>query len=291
MIYEIKNDALTIKIDSLGGQVISIKKNDGTEYLWQGDERYWNRCAPNLFPFVGRLTEERYIYDGKSYDMTIHGFLSNAQLSCKYVSGDKIIFTLTAGADTKKIYPFDFSFNLTYGLQANTLVIEYQVVNDDNKDMYFGLGGHPGFRVPLEAGLDFTDFYLEFDDAKLPMKEIFSDTCFVTGNKEPFSLKKGRILPLNHGLFDKDAVVLSGTGRAVTLKSDKTDRAVRVEYPQMPYLGLWHRPKTDAPYICIEPWLSLPAKDNEVIELTRKEDFIRLKSKDTYVNTWSIIIY
>ena len=28
--------------------------------------------------------------------------------------------------------------------------------------MYFGLGGHPGFNVPLEAGLSFEDYCLEF---------------------------------------------------------------------------------------------------------------------------------
>lgn len=37
------------------------------------------------------------------------------------------------------------------------------------------------------------------------------------------------------------------------LTSDKGKKSIHVNYPDMPYLGLWHWPKTDAPYICIEP--------------------------------------
>ena len=38
-------------------QVIDhIKKiNDETEYLWNGDERYWKYHAPVLFPIVGKV--------------------------------------------------------------------------------------------------------------------------------------------------------------------------------------------------------------------------------------------
>ena len=29
--------------------------------------------------------------------------------------------------------------------------------------MYFGVGGHPGFAVPLEKGLAFEDYCLQFE--------------------------------------------------------------------------------------------------------------------------------
>ena len=51
----LQNQQLTVKIDELGAQLHSIKRQDnGIEYLWQGDPASWNRQAPILFPFVGR---------------------------------------------------------------------------------------------------------------------------------------------------------------------------------------------------------------------------------------------
>ena len=40
---QIKNDQLTLEISSLGAELQSIKDANGNEYLWDGDEKYWNR--------------------------------------------------------------------------------------------------------------------------------------------------------------------------------------------------------------------------------------------------------
>ena len=41
MIVTIHNDQLTLTADTLGAQMQSITSYKGTEYLWNGDERYW----------------------------------------------------------------------------------------------------------------------------------------------------------------------------------------------------------------------------------------------------------
>ena len=46
MLYTIHNDALTVAIDGLGAQLMSITAADGTEYLWNGDPAYWAGRAP-----------------------------------------------------------------------------------------------------------------------------------------------------------------------------------------------------------------------------------------------------
>ena len=53
----LQNDVLlAVEINELGAQLHSIKRRDnGLEYLWQGDARSWGRQAPILFPFVGRV--------------------------------------------------------------------------------------------------------------------------------------------------------------------------------------------------------------------------------------------
>ena len=104
-------------------------------------------------------------------------------------------------------------------------------------------------------------------------------------------LEEGRILRLKHELFDDDAVVLKNMASEVTLKSHKTKSTVTVSYPNMPYLGLWHMPKTDAPYLCIEPWTSLSARKGVVEDLSCQSDLIRLAPGDEYKNKWRICIH
>ena len=72
--------------------------------------------------------------------------------------------------------------------------------------------------------------------------------------------------------------------------TDGDRHGVTVSYPQMPYLGLWHRPKSDAPYVCIEPWCSLPS-GTEVTVFEQKQDLLSLAPGHLYRNHWSIRIH
>ena len=65
------------------------------------------------------------------------------------------------------------------------------------------------------------------------------------------------------------------------MKSDKTDKSVTVSYTNMPYLGLWHKPKTDAPYICIEPWNGMPSDDGTVDAMETKKYMVRLAAGES----------
>ena len=50
MDLSLDNYYLHVGFNSMGGALSSIKDKDGTEYLWQGDARYWSGQAPVLFP-------------------------------------------------------------------------------------------------------------------------------------------------------------------------------------------------------------------------------------------------
>ena len=66
---QIKNDQLTLEISSLGAELQSIKDANGNEYLWDGDEKYWNRHSPILFPIVCGLWKDTYRTEGKEYHL------------------------------------------------------------------------------------------------------------------------------------------------------------------------------------------------------------------------------
>ena len=71
MNYTIENGILNVTVSSKGGEMQSIKTKDGTEYLWQGSQETWSDKAPNIFPYVGRLTNKTYTFQGKEYHMEI----------------------------------------------------------------------------------------------------------------------------------------------------------------------------------------------------------------------------
>lgn len=286
MIHCIENEFLQVTVSETGAELQSICGRDGTEYLWQGDPAFWADRAPTLFPYVGRLTEQRYTYANQSYHMEIHGFAPKARFSAKALEEGRMCLELTHSPETLKQYPFRFSFQAEYALDGNRLTVTYRVENRDEKTMYFALGGHPGFRVPLEEGLDFSDYYLEFAQPSLPSQVLFSKECFITGEEAPYPLEEGRILRLRHDLFDQDALFFKNTARQVTLGCQGGKRSVTMGFPGLEVFGIWHMPRTTAPYVCLEPWSSLPSKQGEVADLQQQRDLIALEPGKTYETAW-----
>jgi galactose mutarotase-like enzyme len=288
MDYTIKNEALTVVISDEGAQLQSIKSADGTEYLWYGNPTYWKGKAPNIFPYVARLTDGKYTLNGKEYEMKIHGILKYVTLEAESLQEDCITFRLDGSEEIRKQYPYDFTYRITYKLEGNKLVTINSVQNHGDERMFFAVGGHPGFNVPLEEGLAFEDYYLEFDQPARPYRVGFTDTCFLTGHDELYPLVDDKRILLHHDLFDQDAIVLKHACRKVRIASDKGTKSVTVTYPDFQYIGFWHMPKTDAPYVCVEPWSSLPSRDGIVEEFSQQSDLIGLAAGDEYKNTWTI---
>lgn len=289
MNYQIKNDYLNITISDMGAEMRSLVK-DGVEYLWNGNAKYWSDQSPVLFPFVGRFTNGKYYLNGKEYEMDIHGFARKYPYTVVDRTESSILLEMTDNEETMKMYPYHFILRIGYELKENKVIITYNVQNLSDDVMYFGIGGHPGFRIPFDEGLEFSDYYLEFSGRSYPERVGHTETCFLSGVNERFPLKDDKYLPLEHTMFDDDAIVLQHVADEVILKSDKGNRKVKVFYPNMPYLGLWHAPKTEAPYICIEPWTSLPSRQDIIEEFRYKYDLVRLMADAMYENTWSITV-
>jgi galactose mutarotase-like enzyme len=291
MLHILENDALRVAIDDHGAQLMSIiGKKDGTEYLWQGDARYWGDRAIMLFPICGRLEEGRYTYGGKSYDMSIHGFIRNVDLTVTEKTDTTLTLSFKDNEQTLAQYPFAFLYEVTFTLDGDTLAHDFKVTNTGAGELPFGIGGHPGFNVPMVEGSEFSDYYLEFSEVTPVKKVILTDRCFMTDALEPFALEGGKVYKLHHDMFDHDAIFLTDMAKSVTLTSDKTDKAVTVSYTNMPYLGLWHKPKTDAPYICIEPWNGMPADDGTVDAMETKKYMVRLAAGESEAFGFTIAI-
>ncbi len=292
MIYIIENDKLKVKISSMGAELQSIRRlDDDTEYLWQGDDTYWASRATNLFPICGRLYQGKYTFNGMQYDMMLHGFAKLQEWAVIHQDTTTVTLQLRENAETLTMYPFHFSIEMTYTLQGENLQVTIIVHNLDEKTMYFAVGAHPGFNLPLNDGENFDDYYIEFDEPCDPQKLIMSANCLYTKQTKRYPLEKERFIRLSHSLFDNDALPLHGVTKSLTLRSKNGKRHIHFAFPDMTYLLLWHKPKTQAPYVCIEPWTSYPGLDGKIEDLTEKGAMNALDPEGVYRNTYTIAFH
>ena len=311
MIYTLRNSEMEVQVSSKGGELVSMKDADQTEYIWSGDATYWKRHAPQLFPCIGRLTNNQYRMDGALHEMGQHGFLRDYELTkveseeqagaetvrdaagqagAKAETVTSLHLQLQSDTSTRQLYDRDWTVDIFYSLCGKTLSVRFQVRNCDTRTMRFGYGIHPGFNVPLNPALRFEDYRLDFHEVSTPKQMELTERYTISGGMHDYALAEGRYLPLQHSLFDHDAIILKDMPHTVTLGSQKDEKKVTVTFPDMPYLGIWHAPETDAPFVCIEPWSSLPSTDSVIDEFETKPDFITVEPEETYMNSWSISI-
>ena len=287
MELSVKNQYLQICVDTLGAQLMSIRSED-REYLWQGDPKYWSDRSPLLFPFIGRLWNKQYTFGGKTYTLPIHGFAAGLEFTPQ-PGENALTMVLESSEETLKCYPFPFILTVTYALEGKTLQVRHSVRNTGDGTMYFGLGGHPGIRVPLEDSEHFEDYSLTFSVPCRPERIEFTEEVLFSGNATPYPLEDSNKIRLRHSLFDNDAIILQNTARQVTL-AGPGGHGVTMDFADFPYFGIWHSNETDAPYVCLEPWSSLPGRQDIMEDLSCRSDLIALAPGKEYTAAWSLTV-
>lgn len=251
--HMLHNDKLTILVDDFGAELHSIVNNaTKQEYLWHGDSTYWGRRSPVLFPIVGSLRNKEYTYNGATYSMNQHGFARDMEFVLIKQSPVRLTFQLESTEETYSMYPFHFTLQITYTLEASSLRVEWNVINTDSKTMYFSIGGHPAFLCPLHSSDQQTDHFLQFDCNELQITKINSSGLAMS-NLHTVTLKDG-LLPISEHLFDDDALVIeeNQAHHVALLKPDQTPY-LSLHF-DAPLFGLWSPAKKQAPFVCIEPW-------------------------------------
>lgn len=288
MTVQIQNDFLIATIAEEGAELISLKsKQDGIEYIWQGDPAFWARHAPVLFPVVGRLKEDQYTYDNQTYPMSQHGFARDSLFQVIEHGTELVSLSLKSNKDTKKVYPFDFELILSYALEENNLVISYQVENTGQSDMYFSIGGHPAFNVPLEKDLTFDDYYLSFSPKKsrtqIPLAGPFADFEHKTLGQTNTSLD------IRRELFKEDAIIFETKGaNTFTIETDESAHSISLGYTDMPYVGIWSPYPKEAPFVCIEPWCGIADEVNASGKLVDKKGINKLTASEVFKTGYTL---
>ena len=245
-------------IDTYGGKLVGLSRPDGGEYVWQETYCYWPDRAGVLFPTCGRVFGEEMTYRGKRMRMPLHGFAYTSEM--KVLSRTDTSVTLGMDGDgSGDMYPFPYSLSVTYAIDGSRLDVTAEVRNTGSGDMYYALGFHPWFNVPVERGRAFEEYSVAFPGAGDVRRCVMSAGVLDTGVREPYPLI-GSKLPLRHSLFDDDALMLAGTGGTAVISRGSGDEIV-FRYEGMPYIGMWHLEKKEVPFLCLEPMTALPGRE------------------------------
>ncbi len=118
----IHNEFLTLTVDTLGAEAVSLKNAAGEELLWQADPAVWKRHAPILFPWTGKLPGGTFTHDGKTYKGGQHGFARDLEHTLLRAEGDTIELELRSDDAIKaERFPFDFVLTSTFRLEGKTV--------------------------------------------------------------------------------------------------------------------------------------------------------------------------
>jgi len=285
---QLANEYLQIQIAEKGAELQSVKAN-GLEYMWRGDPAFWGKHSPVLFPIVGGLKNNSYTFDGKTYAMGRHGFARDKVFTVLDKTENSVLLGIGDTEETKNVYPFSFEFLIQYILDQQQLNIQYIVKNTDHRDMYFSVGAHPAFSVPLEDGLRFEDYALYFSDIENVGIYPLDDNGQTLRTSVPF-LEESSILPLQKSLFYNDALVFKELrSTEITLKSEKSQHGLTVSFDGFPYLGIWSA--KDADFVCIEPWNGIADNVDATGDLTQKEGIHALKPAEAFRRNWSVSFF
>jgi galactose mutarotase-like enzyme len=288
--YILENGILKVEIASKGAELQSlVHTGSGIEYLWNGDPAFWGKRSPVLFPIVGSLKNNTYLYQGKSYSLPRHGFARDRVFEVEKQSPKAITFLLRSDAETKKNYPFDFEFRIRYQISGDELSTEYQVVNTGSGVMFFSVGGHPAFRLPLTSNTQFSDYYLRFDETENLVRWPISPDGLILPRPVPVLEDSNRI-NLKKSLFYQDALVFKYPASSdISLLSAKTTHGLVFQCGEFPFLGIWSA--KDADFICLEPWCGIADAINSNQQLEQKEGIERAVAGKLFSRQWRIKVF
>ncbi len=286
----IQNELLKIIINPKGAELDSIyHKQHALEYLWSGDPAVWGKKSPVLFPIVGTLKEDTYYYEDQPYKLSRHGFAREQDFVVIQQEENSVSLSLKSNDDTLTKFPFAFELIITYTIQENSLSVSYKVVNKGDTSMFFSIGGHPAFKVPLAENSRYEDYYLQFDKNEHAGRWPVSPEGLIESLPEPLLEDTDR-LPLTRELFQNDALVFKHlTSHQVSLKSDETTHGFTFDFASFPYLGIWAAKNGD--FVCIEPWYGIADSVTSSQQLPEKEGIQKLEADQEFEAKWNVQLF
>ena len=279
----LKSFGFTAMIDPLGAELVSLRDKEGNEIIWTAED-VWKRHAPVLFPFVCNTPSKKYTVNGKEYAMGNHGFARDSMYTVTAYSDSSVTMTLESSDATRAQNPYDFRLDVTYTLIPHGITCTFDV-HCLSDEMYFFIGGHPGFLVPFSSDKDgnFTDYDVVYEKPETIVQYIPEGNITVLDN--------GTTVPLTRPLFAHDVFLQDKPASSeVSLVQRSTGRKITVRYDKAGTIAVWSPYDERAHFVCLEPWAQPPVYESGTEELTEMPLATRLERDGEYRFSFEIAV-
>lgn len=277
----LENEFLKVSLHTMGAELQSVvHKVSSLEYMWQAEPTVWARHSPVLFPIVGRLKNDSYSYNGIAYKMGQHGFARNKTFQVIAQTQTMVSFQLSDDEETLAIYPFKFCLTLSYILNEQELTLQYEVKNTDTKAIYFSLGAHPGFSLPLFDQESYEDYYLSFNHDETAESYLIDEGLISNQTKAIFT--NSSQLNLSKEIFLQDALVFKNLhANTVSIRSKNHTHGLSLTANHFPFYGIWAQKNAD--FVCLEPWCGIADSVSGQSTIEQKEGINCLAISENFV--------
>ena len=286
MDFVLENEYLSVTITTWGAQLKSVvRKCDGVEHMWQADKSVWGYHAPILFPYAGKVKDGMIEARGQHFEnLPQHGFARIGEHTPVACTEKSVVLELCDSEATAAMWPFAFRLVSTYTLENDTVHHTLTVENQDEEEMSFGIGYHPGFAVPFDDKHTYADYEFRFDKVESP---ICMETAPLITGKTYYLGKNITSVPLTKELFDNDShCMVSLQSDTLGIYEKDTGRGVVCSIKSFPYCLIWSKPGAPQ-FVCIEPWNSLPSPEDGGYEWESKPAAAILNPGESWSTTLS----
>ena len=285
----ISDGTVSATITSDGAELMSLRLGEG-EYLWQGDEKYWPRRAPILFPIVGVLRDGHAVSEQGPVTLGRHGLARDYDHAIVEQTPTSVTYELVSNEQTRAAYPYDFRLNMTYAIVDGRLAQTFKVTNIGDVVMPFTFGGHPAFNVPAPGceGESFSDYELVFPEKWTAVVPTIDETGLHDFSSPHELFRDSDRMALSHELIERllTVVFVDVPGNDVTLVGP-SGHGVEISFDGFGFLGVWTA-SSDAPFVAIEPWVGCATAYDESDVFEEKRGTIVLAPGETCEKSFSM---
>ena len=296
-IISISSNSLTASIDTMGAQLMSLRKGE-SEYLWQGDSNWWPRRAPILFPIVGVLKDSKAESAEGTISLARHGLARLNEFEVVEKNNSSVTLQLTSTEETRKSYPYDFELRLIFSVTGDTLTQTYEVTNPASVVLPFTLGAHPAFNIPIPgveaSSLD--QYHLSFTRSWTSYGPSITDDGLCDYTTPQRLIVNSDTLPLSWELIDREKTITleNVPDRRITLaastEAPSEAHGIQIDFEGFDYLGIWSA-APGCPFVALEPWCGIADTVDCDGIFEHKPGIISLEPGQSIAKTLSIKVF
>ncbi len=251
-IYRLENDVICAWINPADGMNLHRLCYKDTEVISFDKNRYESGAAygiPVLFPTPNRTKDSRFIFEGREYPAEMHGIARKAPFKIEEAGAGKTDAVLTGSLrigekhPLYKEYPFLCTLHVSIVLREKGIYYNYEVLNQDERNMPFGFGLHPFFNK-LDGNISIratAKKVMEKDEQLIPNGRLLAVS------NTPYDLSEGKIITnlslddVYTDMTDNPRAVLKYPDFKVDIEAGSTFTHIVVYTPE------------NEPFFCIEP--------------------------------------